>query len=99
MNNTNFEMLALLQSFVYSVLILGPIYLILQSVFRKHGPEVMQLSNLSDNIVRSLALFIFLLMIGSFVFITYNWSNWYGLIGPVEFSLLFLFIPLYKKME
>lgn len=99
MNGNNFELLALFQSFVYSVIIIGPLYLVGRSIFRTHGPECMQMNNLSDNVVRSLALATFLLMIASFIVILYNWSNWYALMGPIEVLLTFLFVPLYKKME
>lgn len=95
----NSEILPLIQSFIYSAIILLPIMMILKGLIVKYGPESIKLENLSDNVVRALALFVFALIVTSVVIIIFNWQNWYGLLGPVETILLFIFIPLYRKME
>lgn len=95
----HYEIMGLITSTSYSLLILYPLMLAVKGILVKYGHHSIQIKNMSDNTVRSLAFIVFLLMILSAVLIGFNWYNWYGLLGPVQIILLFLFIPLYKKME
>lgn len=93
---TYIQILTLVQSLIYSALILIPILYMIKVVLKKYIPVEMHVDNLPDNVVRGLALTIFLLMIGSIMLVT---TQWFAALGPIEIILIYIFIPLYKKME
>lgn len=93
------QMLALAQSFIVSVMIIYPLMLLARGAWRKMAPSYMQLYRMSDDIIRSLALGVFLLMLTVLGIVMFHWDNWYGILGPIEVFLFLIFAPLYKKMN
>lgn len=95
------QLLVLMQSFIASVLLIGPLLIAGRAMYRYFVPKntVLRMQNWNDSIIRPVALCLFLTMVVSALYLMIVKPDFYALISPVEFVLGFFFFPLYKRME
>lgn len=95
------QLLVLVQCLTACMLILFPILVIARKVYREIVPNthILRMSNWKDNIVRPVALVLFLIMVGSGFYFMVLKPDFYALSVPIVFILGFFFFPLYKRMN